>query len=71
MARINLHLSDDLYALVVSESARAGVRHTDWVREAIAWRAGRIRAIDDLAVFTADLANLTTRVDGLEQHLGL
>lgn len=71
MARINLHLSDDLHAVVIIEAEKAGVRHTDWVREAIALRIGRLRATDDLARHTAAIADLATRVEGIEHHLGL
>lgn len=45
MPRINLQLSEDLHAQVVDEAKRGGIRHTDWVREAIAWRLGRLDAM--------------------------
>lgn len=54
VARLNLRLSDDLYAVVAREAAKAGISPAAWARESIAWRAGRLHG-DDLETRVAQL----------------
>ncbi len=76
MPRINLQLSEDMYARVVSEAQKGGIRHTDWVRDAVAWRLGRLEAATEFekrlaavekALGLSDLDELRQRLDRLER----
>ncbi len=68
MPRINLQLAEDVHARVVQEASRAGIRHTDWVRDAVAWRLGRLDAASE---FERRLADVEARQATIERALGL
>lgn len=70
MARLNLRLSDDLYAEVARGAARAGLHPASYSRERLAWAVGFAGADElrrDVARLKAELAELRKELAALRE----